>query len=259
MKTKLFLTIAFVFIFASLNTYALMPDDPSIVGVWLLDGDVTDASGNGNDGTMTDDFTWDTGKFGQAVIAAGGGAIDVQPSDSLDSVADGLTIAAWFRIDADSDTGIRRQNAYLLEDQSATEPIPNGFSLRIWTDQGLSPGFYSTTELEQGQWYHIAGTYDGENVMMYINGEPETEALDDGGNPWEPKWSGKVGVPGDTLQLKYGSESLTGGIDEIVLANRAFSQDEIKALMNGFANLSVTAVSAKGKLPLTWANIKSGF
>jgi hypothetical protein len=253
MKTKIFLTLTIVFIVASLSTYASILDDPSVVGVWLLDGDLADASGNGNDGTMTEDFTWDTGQFGQAIIAAGGGAIDVQPSDSLDSVTDGLTISAWFRVDADSDTGIRRQNAYLLEDQSDSEPVPNGFSCRIWTDQGITPGFYGTTELEQGRWYHVAGTYDGENVMMYIDGEPEAEALDSGGSPWEPQWSGAVGVPGDNLQLKFGSESFTGGIDEIVLANRAFSQDEIEALTKGV----IAAVNAKGKLPMTWAKIKS--
>ena len=259
MKIKLFFTLTLVFIFASLNTHALTPDDPSIVGVWLLDGNLDDASGNGNNGTMTGDFTWDTGKFGQAVIAAGGGAIDVQPSDSLDSVTDALTVAAWFRVDADSDTGVRRNSAYLLEDQSSSEPIPNGFSFRVWTDQGITPGFYGTTELVQGQWYHIAGTYDGDNVMLYIDGEPEAEALDSGGNAWEPKWSGQIGVPGNTLQLKFGPESFTGAIDEIVILNRALAQDEIKALMNGFANLSATAVRAKGKLPLTWAKIKSEF
>ena len=261
MKIQFSLILAFVFVFSYVNANALDPNDPSIVGVWLFDDGsgttVADSSGD-NDGTINGDFTWDTGKFGGAIVAAGGGDITVPPSDSLNSVADALTIAAWFRVDADSDTGIRRQNAYLLEDQSDTEPVPNAFSFRIWTDQGLSPGFYGQTELTQGQWYHIAGTYDGTNVEMYVDGEPESAkgALSDAGADWTPEWGGAVGTPGDSLQLKYASESLTGAIDEIVLFNRALSEAEVKALMNGFSNL--TAVDVMGKLSITWGHIKAG-
>ena len=111
-------------------SWALEEDDPAIVGVWLFEGDVKDASDNGNDGKVIGNFKFEDGKFGKAVVAAGAGSIDVADSKSLQSVSDELTVAAWFRVDADSDTGVRKNSAYLLEDQSAGEPIPDGFFLQ---------------------------------------------------------------------------------------------------------------------------------
>jgi hypothetical protein len=220
-------------------------------------GDVVkDTSGNKNDGKFAGSFDWIDGKFGKAVLAKASGSIDVKDSASILSIKDQLTVAAWFRVDTDSDTGIRKDSAYLLEDQSATEPVPNGFSFRIWTGQGLSPGFYGKTEPKQKEWYHIAGTYDGKNMEMYINGEPESKkgALTDGAAAWKPQWGGQI-TPGSTLQLKYGSESYTGGIDEIVLFNRALAGDEIKQLLNGWAD--AFPVHAQGKMSVTWGEIKS--
>ena len=241
------------------NARALdVQNDPATVGLWLFDDGsgnvVADSSGNGNNGTINGDFTWDNGKFGGAIIAAGGGSIDVPVSASLDTVTSEMTMAAWFRIDADSDTGIRRQNAFLLEDQSSSEPVPNGFSFRVWTSNGISPGAYGTTELAQGQWYHVAGTYDGAVIKLYINGVEEGALLTDAGADFSGEWTGDVGTPADTLQLKYSSESLIGGMDEAVLLNRALSANEINELMVGVLN--TTAVEAHGKLVAAWAAIK---
>ena len=129
----------------------------------------------------------------------------------------------------------RKNGAFLLEDQSAGEPIPDGFSFRIWTDQGITPGFYGKTKLEQKKWHHVAGTYDGTKVEMYVDGEPESQhgALADNKGDWKPEWGGKVQA-GQVLQLKFGSESFTGGIDEIVILSRALEADEIKQLLNGW-------------------------
>ncbi|MCA9212271.1 MAG: hypothetical protein KDB27_04335, partial [Planctomycetales bacterium] len=230
------------------SLFALEPDDPALVGVWLFDegeGDeVGDSSGNENAGLMgiEEDFEWGDGKFGGGLAAFGAGNIDVENSDSIGSIAEALTVAGWFRIDADSDTGVRKNGAFLLEDQSASEPVPDGWSFRIWTSDGLSPGYYGTTELEQETWYHIAGTYDSESEAMelYINGVPESEAeggvLRDNGEEWDPIWGGDIAQAG-LLQLKYGPESYTGAMDEIVIYNRALSQAEIVELMGGWANL----------------------
>ena len=123
-------SIALLLCLCIVSSWALEEDDPAIVGVWLFEGDVKDASGNGNDGKIVGNFKFENGKFGKAVVAAGGGSIDVQDSKSIQSVSDELTVAAWFRVDADSDTGVRKNGAYLLEDQSGGEPIPDGFSFR---------------------------------------------------------------------------------------------------------------------------------
>ncbi len=233
--------------------------DPAIIGLWLFDEGsgtvVKDSSGNGNDGKITGNFTWGAGKFGQAIIAPGTGQIDVAVSPSLNKVTKAMTIAGWFRVDKDSDTGIRRQNAYLLEDQSASEPVPDGWSFRIWTTNGLSSGAYGTTKVEKGKWTHIAGTYDGKVMKLYINGVEEKELKTDGNANFNGEWAGKIGTPGDILQLKYGSESYTGGMDEIVLFSRALSADEIKQLLKGWK--SAMLVKPKDKLSITWGSIKS--
>ena len=227
--------ITLLLCFCAVSSWSLEEDDPAIVGVWLFEGDVKDASGNGNDGKIVGNFKFENGKFGKAVVAGGGGSIDVQDSKSIQSVSDELTVAAWFRVDADSDTGVRKNGAYLLEDQSGGEPIPDGFSFRVWTSDGITPGFYGKTELEQGKWHHVAGTYDGLNVEMYVDGEPESEkgALDSAKADWKPQWNGKVAA-GQVLQLKFGPESFTGGIDEIVILSRALEADEIQQLLNGW-------------------------
>lgn len=253
---KLLILSLILFVCLCSLSWSLEPNDPAIVGVWLFEGDVKDSSGNKNDGNIVGNFKFEDGKFGQAIVAGGGGSIDVPDSDSLKSVVDELTVAAWFRVDADSDTGVRKNGAYLLEDQSAGEPIPDGFSCRIWTDQGITPGFYGKTELEQKKWYHVAGTYDGKNVEMYVDGKPESEhgAVDAGGGAWKPEWGGKVQA-GQTLQLKFGPESFTGGIDEIVILNRALDADEISQLLNGWED--AFDVDPKGKLATTWSRVKA--
>jgi hypothetical protein len=237
-------------------SWSVEPDDPALVGLWLLDegeGDsLVDSSGNEND--AIGDFDWGDGKFGGGIVIAAG-TISVPTSDSINSITEALTVAAWFRIDADSNTGIRRQNGFLLEDQSDTEPIPNSFSFRIWTTSGISPGIYGTTELEQGKWYHLAGTYDGEVMRLYVNGVEEQGVTDNVGGELDGTWDGDIQTPANELQLKYGAEEYFGAMDEIVLFNRALSADEIKQLARGWANLAVP-VDRQCKLSTTWGGIK---
>lgn len=260
MKSNLIMLMCLIMILIiGTMAWSIDPNDKTLVGLWLCDdgkGDVvTDSSGNKNDGIINGAFKWDKGKFDGCIVATGGGSIDVKTSDSINSISDAITIAGWFRVDAPSDTGIRRQNAYLLEDQSTSEMEPEGWSFRIWTTNGLSPGIYGTTKVKIGEWTHIAGTYDGEQMTLYINGEPEKELYSDGKAKIDGKFAGKIQTPADQLQLKYGSETYTGGMDEIIIFSRALSASEIKQLMKGWKK--AIAVGSNDKLAITWGAIKS--
>jgi len=223
---------------------SLEPDDPALIGLWLCDegngNKILDSSGNENHATGT--FEWGEGKFGDG-IELSQGSVDVQTSDSVNSIVDQITIAGWFRIEADSDTGVRRQNAYLLEDQSATETIPDSWAFGVWT-----PGvivLWGKTEVEQEEWTHIAGTYDGKSMKLYLNGQLDSEMAN----------TGSIQVPADLLQLKYGPETYIGGMDEIVLFNRALDQNEVAALAKGWE--AAMPVESVGQLSATWGRMKS--
>lgn len=71
---------------------------------------------------------------------------------------------------------------------------------------------------------------------------------------WNAEWGGKVAA-GQPLQLKFGPESFTGGIDEIVILSRALEADEIAQLLNGWDE--AFAVEPEGKLATTWGRVKA--
>ncbi|MDD1474961.1 LamG domain-containing protein, partial [Dolichospermum sp. ST_sed4] len=103
-------------------------------------------------------------------------------------------------------------------------------------------------KVKQKEWTHIAGTYDGKVLSLYINGELDVTA----------NLSGKIATPANPLGLgKYSGEPYTGGLDEIFLFNRALSQNEIKEFMKGYKS-ALTVVSTESKLATAWGNIKVG-
>jgi len=253
MKRLLIATCVFAslvsFLLISVPAFAAL-DLEGLVGLWLLDdgkGDVAeDSSANKNDGTVDRGAKWDKGVFSGGLVTAAQNGINVPISDSLNTVVDAISIGGWFRIDADSDTGLRRDSAYLLEDQSATEATPDAWAFTIWSG-GSYALVWGTIKVIKGEWTHIAGTYDGKIQSLYINGELDTTV----------NKTGKIDTPANALGLgKYSSETYIGGMDEIFLFNRALSQKEIKELMKGYKSAMAVA-PASSKLATAWGRLKS--
>lgn len=75
----------------------------SLIGFWPLDGDVTDATSNGLDGTVTN-AEWVIGVHGQALHYSGNDDVII-PADLLSTVSIGqVTMMAWVRPDANGHT-----------------------------------------------------------------------------------------------------------------------------------------------------------
>lgn len=79
--------------------------------------------------------------------------------------------------------------------------------------------------IPRDEWLHIAGTFDGKQVMMYVNGEPSL-----------PKPIAAAGVPMTHTTTPFlvgggGGYDWVGAVDELVLYRRALSIEEIEKLM----------------------------
>ena len=116
--------LAIIAIVSALGTLPVKADlRDGLVGLWLFDDgadkEIEDSSGNKNHGALDSGAkAGQAGKFGDAVVTQPEEAVTVPATKSLDSVINQISLGGWFRIDKPSDTGHRRNGAYLLEDQS---------------------------------------------------------------------------------------------------------------------------------------------
>jgi hypothetical protein len=203
------------------------PGTEGLVAYYPLDGDVTDASGNGHDGVIMGDPNFAEGIVGQALDLDGDGDyIDcgndpnfgMQETNQM-TAASWVTIrsipAAWSAIVAKGEYAWRISNANL-------DPRFH-FGITIWN----APDTFGTdgvTAVGFDEWHHVAGTFDGANINLYVDG-----ALDIGVPTTEP-----IGANEASVLIGENPESTgrfwDGLIDEVVIYNRALSDAEIAYL-----------------------------
>ncbi len=189
-----------------------------LLAYWPMDGDLTDASGNGNTGTASGATATTSAMFGQAyAINAGTNYISVPTSASLDSYTDKLTVSGWYYFNTLAPTQqwlFDKGLNYYLRVTSA-----GGFTNYLF---GINNEDYWSTQnslVTAGEWYYIVFTYDGQERKLYINGElkeskADTGTIDNGGNL--------------TIGNRAGhSEPMDGQVDDIKIYNRVLSADEI--------------------------------
>jgi len=81
-------------------------------------------------------------------------------------------------------------------------------------------------ELQGGTWYHLATTYDGENLKTYKDGVLITNNSDPSGIPYTENETLKLGRHAVT------KDCFGGTIDDVRIYNYALSEGEITALHN---------------------------
>jgi len=228
-KDKLILTL-------SNGTFSMNTSD--LVGYWKFDNglgnDTYDYSGYGNDGNIIDDEgnQWVTGRFGFALDFDGtNDYVDVGNDSSLD-ITDAITIEAWVK--ADTQSGYRR----IVSKQYQTDQTTGNSCYQLgihddnnwrWSVGGVFDvrNTSSVSQPEPGKWYHVAGTYDGTNVRIYVNGQTIYSGTDSGSirvNSSEPV-SIATSIFNGATNYRH-----DGVIDEVRIWNRSLSADEIKML-----------------------------
>lgn len=248
-RSGVFLIAFFTFAIALFST--AMAAEPNLVGYWPLDEgsgkETKDASGNGNNGKLVNDPEWVAGKFGKALKFDGASNYVEVPDSEVMAIDTDLTFAAWFQPDVTINAGdggyrlMSKNNDYFML-FNYTNIGQLGFLVK--DPAGTNFFVHSTTaEWKQDDWYHVAGTYDGKELKIYVNGNLEAKSA----------YTGKIGTSGLTLWI--GADDypnyFSGAIDEVRIYNKALDEAAIKKMMNG-----PVAVDSAGKLAVKWGEVK---
>src|SRR5436309_1021322 len=184
------------------------------------DGRMQDRSGIGNHGTING--TLDVaGKVGRAREFDGiDDYIEVPDSSSLHPTG-AITIAAWVYLEADHTGGaptmIRKQGSFLLELGDAGTNRP---AFVLWWSDGTRTRL-DGPPIPKFEWHHVAATYDGTTMRMYIDGTVVSSLA----------VSKTIAISSDPLRMgRWASEWFAGILDEFRLYSRALSVDEVAAL-----------------------------
>ncbi len=234
-------------------------DMDALAGLWLFEegaGETAaDSSGNGHDGTLLGDPKRVKGKFGQALEFDG--VDDLVDTEYIADDQNGAwTVMCWAQL-----TGANPHGGYrLLAGRSNGTP-------QLWvhdTDNGLT--MHKTENDFQEclgktiipeEWTHLAGTFDGTTIKLYVNGVEE-ETMKPAGDPIVNIYSVQIGGFDDTLHGGGWKGCWTNAvIDEVALFSAALTGNEIKSIMNSGIEATVLTVSPAGRLADTWGRIKS--
>jgi prepilin-type N-terminal cleavage/methylation domain-containing protein len=207
--------------------------EKSLAGYWPMDESLGttafDASGNGNNGTLTGTLVWSdkvqcrVGKcLGMDATATNYVAI---PNNSQVDAQTTLTLSAWIYPrstgGSDSRSAVIFASSYYLSYNDSSK------NLSCYWYNTNPEGYHETPSgsVPLNRWSHIACVWDGSQLREYVNGQLlNTVAVTQAGR-----------IAGD---LQLGSEGiarqLDGYLDDVRIYTRALSDGEMKSLYQSY-------------------------
>ncbi len=214
-----------------------------------LAGDVAkDLSEFGNDATFKGNPKLIDGVFGKALEFDGKTSGQIPDHASLD-IVDGITIEFWAIVKGGEaiQSGVEKGIAWVSGLYNLAALYNGGTILQFFdlpdacNDDNIGPS------IQDGEWHFLAGTWDGNDILLYIDGELEAEM----------PCKGELVPNNDPLFIGARGGSgrfLTGALDEIKMYNYALTKDELLKDMEEPVTLHV---DAQDKLATVWARLKT--
>jgi hypothetical protein len=240
-------------------SFTMLPEipvsDPNLVGWWKLDEGTgltaVDWSGHGHHGTFQGDPQWVTGYDGGAVEFDGDDYIDTGYTENLAT----WTITCWVISPEAPANGaasgpLHREQNYQLNWNHPDATYRGAAAMNVgdtWYAASFMP-------LNANEWYHLAATYDGNELRAYRNGVLITTNSSPSGDPSPESNSLKLG--------RHAAAALffTGIVDDARVYNRALTAEEIKQVIMGDPYAALNPKPANGStpnineaIPVTWS------
>lgn len=170
----------------------------------------------------------------------------IPPSDSLNIKGNTLTVEAWIKWNVDPKTADQWANTVYKTQRSDWVPQyqlqhnkdNTKFEFSITTTNYTNRYVWSTTTPEKDKWYHVVGTYDGQNIKIYVNGVLEGTKSCTGTFASSPSnlYFGSRGI--------YNDRNFNGEIDEVSIYSRNLSDEEISS---SYSRLPVSSEGLAGR------------
>ena len=206
------------------------------VASWRAEGNARDSAGH-NNGILVGNPKFSRGITGEAFEFDGTGSYaKIPPSASLNPGRQ-LTIEFWMK--AAPGNPMNSFQGLVTTDYYGVE-IANGVSFYLTSNRGAAWAITSHASLSAGVWHHVAGTYDGAIVRLYIDGHPWGIPLKHTGAISPLPSDSFVAIGSEDGRTHFsdciGSRYFTGLIDEVRIYGRALSATEIKNIFDKGAN-----------------------
>ncbi len=196
-----------------------------LVGHWSLDDGrgiaAADGSGRGHEATLVYSPTWSEGRRGGALRFDGQrDFLSIDPADALNRLPT-LTLAAWIKLSV----SVRDQVIFDKRDS-----LRDGYGMVVDSSGRLRVALNGTRlathgVVADGHWHHVAATYDGEDLVLFIDGEEDRWDWVDAG-PLQTTGELKLGGPWDDDSQSY----LSGFLDDLRVYDRALGEAEVEEL-----------------------------
>jgi hypothetical protein len=211
--------------------------DPNLIGYWALDeGTGTtayDLSGKGNNGTLSCTSTgtlpiWAAGMFGSAVQFNGSNNYINCGNAAIFNVTGQVTLAAWVYPATAATVShegyiTKGDTTYTLKEANTLGNV----EMNIYSGGWHTATMTGRTAANNNTWYHLAGTFDGSNIKLYLNGTVAATTA----------WAGPIATNTDSVNIGRDSNGgggrryFNGRIDDARIYNRALTDVEVAALL----------------------------
>lgn len=225
------------------STYAAKASSQTLVSWWPGDGNAADVQ-DGNDGTIHGGVSFVPGQVGLAFRFDGskGTGVEIGDQANLESLP-AITVETWVcTTDPKGDRPFISKHfsskfgntpSWVLRTYWKHDLGTVGFGVDTDRGQRITIGeLESTTSIADGRFHHVAGTYDGNDLRLYIDGVLEASAPLTGtiNNSTNEVFIGQYGS-GSHPSLLEDRISFNGLIDEVKIYNRGLSASEIATIV----------------------------
>ena len=272
---KLFIVFPVIVLLTIGVTFSVQADlNDGVIAAWTFDdGKGTDAVGDAHGELFKNAKIVDKGKFGKALDVDGSQdtRVDIEFNAALEKAIEGPhTVSYWLYVrNGGNHSGVWKGEkvgwgphfTFRLVTTSST-------NMTFGTTSGGAENWFATDgAIEPDAWFHICQTADGDEATAYVakdGKKPEIPASGQANPQIAPEPYNLF--PDRPLELGAGRQIggnagedafLDGIIDDVIIWDRALSEDEVAELASGERPDKALAVKAEGKLTTTWGKVKS--